>query len=273
MSEAVQQYGLFLAYAVLFRLAVIGGGLFAIVLGYRLISQAVALPTDKGAGDAVAKVLGFELSIRNGTPGAFLVLFGTAAIVTMVVQGNPSYYYKAGGGSTVIRSRGQDDGGQTEPSVVFDDKLREAEGHLAAQRPEVAAATIEVALADRQITRAQIAKALNELAVLRYQAADRVNEAAALVSIANRLDPENADYLDTEANIALKQGRNAAAESAARRAVALRPASAAFHETLARILEAGRRLDEARAEFEGAAGLDGRYGPSLTEFRQRHAAP
>ncbi len=77
---------IFLIYATLFRLAVIGAGVLIIVLGYRLFAQGIAA---SASSETAASGGGFSLTLKNAAPGTSYALFGAILISVSVIKGSP----------------------------------------------------------------------------------------------------------------------------------------------------------------------------------------
>ena len=80
----------FLIYATLFRLAIIGAGVFAIVLGYKLFVRGV-MPEGRTEGELDAGQI--RLTVKNAAPGTCFALFGAAMVSVMLIQGNPELLF------------------------------------------------------------------------------------------------------------------------------------------------------------------------------------
>lgn len=98
----------FLIYAALFRLAMIGAGVFAIVLGYKLFVRGVMpegrTDSELGAGE-------IKLTVKNAAPGTCFALFGAAMVSVMLIQGNPQLVFDrqaSGGTKEHTELRGQE---------------------------------------------------------------------------------------------------------------------------------------------------------------------
>ena len=74
----------FLIYATLFRLAIIGVGVFAIVLGYKLFVRGV-MPEGRTEGELDAGEI--RLTVKNAAPGTCFALFGAAMVSVMLISG------------------------------------------------------------------------------------------------------------------------------------------------------------------------------------------
>ncbi len=77
---------IFILYAAVSRLAVIGAGFGCIVMGYRLFILGV-MPKKGSEIDAQSGEI--SLSIKNAAPGTCFAALGTLMIVAMLVQGSP----------------------------------------------------------------------------------------------------------------------------------------------------------------------------------------
>lgn len=78
----------FYIYALIFRLAIISVGVFAIYIGYRLFVMGV-MPRD--GSEINAEIDAVQLSVKNAAPGTCFALFGVFVICMMLIQGNPEY--------------------------------------------------------------------------------------------------------------------------------------------------------------------------------------
>jgi hypothetical protein len=94
---------IFIIYALIFRLAIISSGIFAIYIGYRLFVLGV-MP-GKGT-DIDAEKDGIRLSVKNAAPGTCFATLGVIAICIMIFQGNPEYNISLKDGQVSFSIRG-----------------------------------------------------------------------------------------------------------------------------------------------------------------------
>lgn len=78
----------FLAYAALYRLAIIAVGALSIYCGYRLFSMSTG---GQGNAEISASFAGNEFVMKQAAPGSFFILFGTVVVGLMIYQGNPEF--------------------------------------------------------------------------------------------------------------------------------------------------------------------------------------
>jgi hypothetical protein len=204
----------FVLYALLFRSAVIGAGLFTIYLGHSLLRQRPGRggsPSEKGS-QVEASIPGVRFRLQSVTAGSIFALFGAVLIIAMVLQGNPerSHQILTGGGvrSETVKTRGAD----LDPILT---SIQSADD--AVQRGDIPAAEKLYRLALYQT-----APALNGLAWV-YNQKGIVQEALPLAKSAVYLDKDNAHYLETLANVEMAVGDQAAAIRAIEKAAQLDP--------------------------------------------------
>lgn len=92
-------YSSFIAYLVLYRLAITAAGVLSIYWGYRLFIQlAIIKQADTNSKAAAEKGTNAEMSITkdvkikltNAAPGALFAMFGAGIIIAMIVGGTPN---------------------------------------------------------------------------------------------------------------------------------------------------------------------------------------
>lgn len=196
----------FLVYAGIFRLAIVGGGIACMVLGYRLLSQAIS-PKHRSEGSLEGSVGSAQFAIRNVAPGTMFAAFGMIVVAIMLYEGMPELTQQRGSDSFVLRSDGSS---QTPDLAALTERALKLE-----QAGNVVAATevYEEAL-DRVATPA------TQLASI-YLQQNRNGEALALARLAADLRPYRANVLDTLAVAYERTGNHAAALQAAEKAAAL----------------------------------------------------
>jgi tetratricopeptide (TPR) repeat protein len=218
----------FIIYLTVFRLAIIASGLVSIILGYRLFVRGV-WPKGANKGTAVdAKIAGSQLTMKNAAPGTCLALFGAIIVSVMFASGGPELTLNmlekasqmeknaASGESRAdssssqwfLKMRGEERGGISTLTAqgIFYEGQRDTANAITAYQNAVAL----------------VATPMNHLAWL-YQAKGRLEEALPLSRLAVQLAPDNADFLDTLAEILSKSGKRAEALPLWRKAARLNP--------------------------------------------------
>lgn len=213
----------FLAYVTLYRLAIIGAGMVAIILGYRLFLSGV-FDRAGGGTEAVAETSGFKISLKNAAPGTCFAVFGAALIIAMIVSGNPQLDMTKNGASTngalpletMVRLKGVPDGGQ-----AFEAAMGRAKTLSIGGRKTEALQVYRQALSVTNLSARQIAWAAADIAQL-YLAQERRKEALALARLAVQLDGTRPQNVETLAAAAKANGNGDEASRAAERAESLR---------------------------------------------------
>ncbi len=212
MQDAPSQ---FLVYAALFRLGIVGLGGACVVLGYRLLSQALekkAGGRSRAADGSVVAVVGeARFALRNLAPGTMFAAFGMVIIAIMLYEGMPEFRQQQGDGSVVLRSDPQASNQRADLSALI-----ERAGRL--QQANHASAAIEAYEQALDL----VAEPANNLAGL-YLQTQRTRDALPLALLAAQLRPSRAGILDTLADAYEQTGNHEAALEAARRAAALDP--------------------------------------------------
>ena len=187
----MSEEALFMAYALFFRLGIIVAGLVCIRLGYKLLQEDVG---GQPLSTVEASLHGTRIRLQKIAPGSLMALFGAAIITVMLLQGNPENLHKLQnsitGTTETINTRGDGD-----PVIT---KLRDADSLF--RKGDVIGAEKQF----REVL-ATVSPALNGLAYI-YSTNGRSKEALNLSLSAVELDPSNAHYLDTLADIDLKLG-------------------------------------------------------------------
>jgi tetratricopeptide (TPR) repeat protein len=191
---------LFLVYLILFRLAIITAGIISIVLGYRLFVRGIK-PTDNAAPgtDISARIAQSRFTVKNAAPGTCFALFGVLTISIMFARGGPELTLKsiqnasdAGLRTSELRLRG---------NGVSGIKAATLKGkHFEEQQD------IDNAMIAYEEALLLMAKPMNNLAWL-YQTQERIEEAFPISRLAVALTPNEANHLDTLAEIYLKKGK------------------------------------------------------------------
>jgi len=84
----------FLGYLTAYRLSVIGVGALSISFGYRLFCKGMYPYSEAEATEFQAKIGDSEFSLTSAGPGLFFALFGVIVISVMIAQGNPEIMFK-----------------------------------------------------------------------------------------------------------------------------------------------------------------------------------
>jgi len=229
----------FIIYLTLFRLSIITAGVVSIVLGYRLFCKGIWPEKDSGKETSVAaSVAGTQITLKNAAPGTCFALFGVVIISVMFASSSPemtlSLVNKAAQTGQNIADKARD----SELSVKL--KGDEKEGLLAAiargisyekeQEPEKAITAYKEAIS-------MISTPMNNLAWL-YLSRGEIDKALPLSRQAVQLLPENADFLDTLAEIHYKKEEYSEALNLMEKAVRIDPV---YKEKLPRFREAVKR--------------------------------
>jgi tetratricopeptide (TPR) repeat protein len=222
----------FLLYATFFRLAIIAAGTVTIIPGYRLFRMGIH--TDRGPSTEIAfdaKIAGQGFTLRNAAPGTFFALFGVIIISVMLVQGNPELVLK-----TLT----------TVPGVAM---LPDSNTLTLRNGTSAGVGNFDWA----------VEKGLDydrngdtKSAVASYE--------GAMLAVATPMNQLAWDYL--------QQGKSEPALPLSRLAVRLCPGNAGFLDTLAQILLKEGERDEALKWMARAAALDSKYQGKLLELRR-----
>lgn len=200
----------FLIYVTLFRLAIITAGIISIVLGYRLFVKGVWPEVSGGQGtDVDARIAGSGLTVRNAAPGTCFALFGVIIIAVMFARGSPQLTLemlsKAGTvegekGNKSVSTRLTLRGGESDSLKALTER-----GNYHAERNETAEA---IAAYREAVT--TVATPMNHLAWL-YLQQGKIEQAFPLSRLAVQLRPDEANFLDTLAEILFQRGEHAEA--------------------------------------------------------------
>jgi hypothetical protein len=215
----------FLIYTTLFRLAIIGAGVFAIVLGYKLFVRGV-MPEGRTEGELDAGEI--KLTVKNAAPGTCFALFGAVMVSVMLIQGNPELLFDrtgSDGGAEHITLRGEEPLPVPAPAIngagfrqYVDSILQGSSDVDGAISQQAQALRPEESLADA-------AKPLSHLAALYLAEPGRIDaelagKALALTEVVNQVTPDDADNLAAMAWAEWHLGDRDRAERAMARAAA-----------------------------------------------------
>ena len=217
----------FIIYLLVFRVSIIAASVVCIVLGYRLFVRGVW----PGETEVSAQIAKQGFTIKNAAPGTCFALFGAIILVVMFYKGGPELTLD------LIRQSGQ-------AAVADSSRVDSLDVALPSeyQRSQVTMRGRGVALEDivqagreferqRDTTRAiekykealeLIARPANNLAWIYYEQG-RIDEAHPLAEVAVQLQPEEANYLDTQAHILYERGEYSEALAVMQEAVRRNP--------------------------------------------------
>jgi hypothetical protein len=215
----------FLIYATLFRLAIIGAGVFAIVLGYKLFVRGV-MPEGRTEGEFDAGQI--RLTVKNAAPGTCFALFGAAMVSVMLIQGNPELLFDSttsDGGAEHITLRGEEPLPATASAINGAGFRQFVDGILQGSHDIDAAIDQQGQALKADTALAAAAKPLTHLAALYLAEPGRIDaelagKALALTEVAHQVAPDDADNLATMAWAEWYLGDRDRAERAMARAAA-----------------------------------------------------
>jgi len=199
---------IFTIYALFFRIGVMITGLVSIFLGYKLYCKGLyseeSLKTDSqekqklnknsSNSDFKASFGGTSVTLKNAGPGTFFALFGLLIIISMILNGNPEMIMnkyipdKNKVGSLTMRSENKDQGEFEKflTEAYNCEKKNDINGEL-----EAYSNALKLAL-----------NPLNEIAcILLETRKDRLKDSLKLIDAAIVINPKDADFWDTKANI------------------------------------------------------------------------
>jgi len=222
----------FLAYLATYRLSIIGVGALSILLGYRLFCKGLYPQSEVESTEFQAKIGDSEFSLTSAGPGLFFGLFGVIVIFIMIAQGNPELTLKKNSNEKTepqkifkdesspqdlpqveLTMRGKQDNVDTIQDKINQGIQKEGEGH------------IDEAIALYKAALLLTTPAMNGLAWLYFEekGEDKLIFAKKLSNLSVLLNPKDANYWDTYADILFKEKEYQAALSAIKNAVALDP--------------------------------------------------
>lgn len=206
----------FTIYLILFRLAIIAAAVVSIILGYRLFCKGVWPDAGSGKGTSVdAKIAGSGFTLKNAAPGTCFAMFGVLIIAIMFARGGPELTLKsledAAQGDVKIQQlklRGGEKSGLEAATLkgrYFEEK-KDTKNAIFAYEEAVAL----------------MAEPMNQLAWL-YQEQGKLEGALPLSRMATRLSQNNANYLDTLAEVLFQTGEREEAIDVMEKAARLNP--------------------------------------------------
>lgn len=228
----------FILYLTVFRLSIIAAGIVSIILGYRLFCRGITPEPGTGGGTTVEAGMGKNrFRLMNAAPGTCFALFGVFIISVMFFSGSPEMTLElingvsqetAGNGNPAEKSRmsmtlrGDDSCGLTAAM----EKGRYFERH--GERDKAIQAYREAV--------SLVALPMNYLA-WQYHSNGENAKALPLAAMAARLMPDDANCLDTLAEIKFREGAYAEALELMEKACRIDPK---YSEKLSRFRSAKR---------------------------------
>ena len=262
----------FLLYAAVFRLAVIGVGVVAIVLGYLLFVRGTVA---HGKTDAGLEFAEFKLNLKSAAPGTCFAAFGAVIIIVMLADGNPELVLETArnaampgeASASAVRMKG--DGGAVALPGLPDGLAGEPGGglggHLAVAARAVregdtgaAMAAYSAALGTPGLSTAQTALALGPMARIALMRGNQ-EQAETLARLAVLFSGGAPEALDALARTLIVRARPGEAVDLARGAAEARPDEARYLHTLALGLAAAGEREEAGRVLDQAARIDAVY--------------
>lgn len=197
----------FILYLIVFRLSMIAAGLISIILGYRLFCKGI-FPESGSAGSTTvdAKIGENQFKMANAAPGTLFALFGVVIISLIFVSGGPEITLKQINGSLQDSDAPplEDGGRQTYLSLRGDNECpliaSVKKGRDYEERRDV-----DKAIQSYQTAVGLVAQPMNYLAWL-YHTKGEDDKALSLATMAVSLMPDDANSLDTLAEIELSEG-------------------------------------------------------------------
>lgn len=190
----------FYIYAAVIKVALIGGGIISIVLGFRLFMAGIGTGA---TGDVKADAKQLTLSIANAAPGTCFALFGAAIVASVAWNAAPSY-----------ETERKTPGGDEEKVTLRGEASFGTVGEYAA------------ALSNGALTLREAAPLLAGLAGLLVQSGERDAEAKAYAQLALSIDPTNMPAIAAQA-LALARLRECDDAKAVLQELSAMPAGAA----------------------------------------------
>jgi tetratricopeptide (TPR) repeat protein len=190
---------LFLIYVTVFRLAIVGVGALAILLGYRLFCRYPRLRGTHQPDELNAKFGAFAVALRHAGPGTAFALFGTTLIVAVFVQGNPQLTLD------VLDRASVDPGARAPYKLTLRGNADTVDTLISSGVALERQGDSKRAIEQYERSTALLALPMNQLAV-HYLAEKRTEEALALARLAATLSPRNGPVLDTLAQATLQSG-------------------------------------------------------------------
>lgn len=238
----------FIIYLTIFRVSIIAAGIVSIVLGYRLFCKGIWPEVGSGKETSLnADIGGHKLTLKNAAPGTFFAMFGVIIISLMFASGSPEMTFEMIDKKTAGKADSKPGGDQTKIYVPTFGEEKTTMRMRSDQDIGLKAATekglkfeknkqYDKVMAAYQDAMNLMADPMNYLAWLRHSHGES-GKALPLARMAADLAPENANNLDTLAEILFKTGEH----------------------------------DEAIKVMETAASLDPKYKEKLEKYRQMDA--
>lgn len=110
-----------ITYLIIFRVSIILVGGVSIVLGYKLFVRGIfPSGSDEAGGSMVAKLAGYEISMKNAAPGTFFALFGSIVIGAMILSSPPQVKMEQQNSPPITIQQGDDavNAGNTREAIV-----------------------------------------------------------------------------------------------------------------------------------------------------------
>ncbi len=252
-------FNTFIIYLLIFRLSIIASGITSIVLGYRLFCKGIWPEAGSGKETSLdANIGGHQFTLRNAAPGTFFALFGVIIISAMFVSGSPEMTFEMIDRQAAGKAVSKSGAGKT------DSKSGDGKTKAPAKAAGVEHATTMRMRGDGDSLKAATDKGL------KFEKSKQYNKAMDAYQGALNLMADPMNYL---AWLRHSHGETGKALPLARMAAALAPDNANFLDTLAEILQKAGEYDEAVKVMETAAGLDPKYNEKLEKFRRADTPP
>ncbi|MBI1929420.1 tetratricopeptide repeat protein [Candidatus Poribacteria bacterium] len=203
----------FIIYLTIFRMAIIAAGIMSIALGYRLFCKGIFPdhPTDIDT-----EIAGWKIAIKNAGPGTSFALFGVLIISVMFASGSPEMTLKTMKDASQSELDSSSSTTEGTPATMTEISLR-GDGKGDKLKKALDNTTAEVDTMKKALT-----ITTNSLAWLYYQRGE-IQEALPLSRLAVQLSPNDANALDTLADILYQTKEYAEAVSVMEKAVSLAP--------------------------------------------------
>lgn len=229
----------FILYLTIFRLSIIAAGIISIVLGYRLFCKGSNTESETGGSTTVSAKIGEnQFKLANAAPGTCFALFGVIIISVMFFSGSPEMTLELI--NDVSKERPGSVNKDVEDRMSLTLRGDESCGLIAATKKgrylEERGET-DKAIQAYQEGVAHVALPMNYLAWL-YHSKNDNDKALPLAKMAVRLMPEDANSLDTLAEIRFSAGEYPEALELMKTAAVINPQ---FKEKLGRFRTAAKK--------------------------------
>jgi len=222
----------FIIYLIFYRIAIIVAGIWCITLGYRLFCKGVWPHTEKNNNSEFsAEFDKVKFNFKNAAPGSLFAFFGIILIVSMIINGSPELTIKTlnkgniKDNSSNIEADNQELyeqnfslRGDTQTKTNYDDIIKLARQFENNKQNKESIKHYKESLAIAT-------EAMNGLAwqyFVNYSDHDQyLNEALLLSQMAVKYKPDEANYLDTLAEILFKKGEYNQALAAKNKSISL----------------------------------------------------